>query len=68
MQTVQSLLTILIVITATGWLIWKLTRKKNTPCDSCEGCALPSLDKIKQARGKDRGEKDNPSRTPDNVS
>ena len=63
MQTLQTILAALIVLAAAGWLIWKMTRKKDALCDSCEGCNLPSLDEFRKVR--DRAGKDNPSRTPD---
>lgn len=66
MQTLQTILAALIVLAAAGWLIWKITRKKDNLCDSCAGCNLPALDKFK--RKQDRAGKGNPSHTPDNVS
>lgn len=66
MQTLQTILAALIVLAAMGWLIRKMTRKKDNLCGSCEGCNLPSQDEFK--REQDRGGKGSPSHTPDNVS
>jgi hypothetical protein len=68
MQTIQTILVAVIVLAAAGWLLWKMTRKKDNLCDSCEGCNLPSLDEFKRERERDRGGKGNPSRTPDKPS
>ncbi len=65
MQTLQTALAALLVLGAAAWLAWKMTRKKDTPCDS-EGCPLSSPDEFKRAR--DRGGKDNPGRTTDKPS
>ena len=56
----------LIVLAAATWLIWKMTRKKDTLCDSCDGRNLPSMGEF--TRGRDRGAKDNPSHTPGKAS
>ena len=66
MQTFQTILVALIVLAAAAWLAWKMTRKKDDPCGSCEGCNLPSLDEFKREKG--RGGKDSPSRTPGKPS
>lgn len=66
MQTLQTILVALIVLAAAGWLARKMTKKKDAPCDSCEGCKLPSLDTFK--RQQDRGGRGSPSHTPGNVS
>ena len=66
MQTLQTVLVAMIVLAAAAGLVWKMTRKKDNPCDSCEGCNLPSLDEFKRAR--DRAGKDNPARTTDKTS
>lgn len=68
MQTLQTILVALIVLAAAAWLTWKMTRKKDNLCDSCEGCNPPSLDEFKREPEKGRGGKDNPARTPDKPS